>query len=50
MIDSPISDFLFNFSSILLDLERFADGFRFIKYGQKVSFELVENPNSTVQG
>ncbi|KQL21261.1 hypothetical protein AN957_23640 [Cytobacillus solani] len=49
IIDSPISDSFLNFSSILLDTERFPDGFRFLKHGQKVSFELVETPNSTDQ-
>ncbi|MEQ6353532.1 cold shock domain-containing protein [Lysinibacillus sp. M3] len=38
-----------HFSSILPDKERFLNGFRFLKQGQKVSFDLVENPNFTDQ-
>ncbi|MFZ0577177.1 MAG: cold shock domain-containing protein [Psychrobacillus psychrotolerans] len=32
-----------HFSSILPDKERLPNGFRFLKQGQKVSFDLVEN-------
>lgn len=38
-----------HFSSILLDKERFPNAFRFLKQGQKVSFDLLEIPNSTDQ-
>ncbi|TSI02545.1 cold-shock protein [Lysinibacillus sp. BW-2-10] len=38
-----------HFSSILPDNERFSDGLRFLKQGQKVSFDLVVNPESTDQ-
>ncbi|MFJ7840103.1 cold-shock protein [Lysinibacillus sphaericus] len=37
------------FSSILPDKERFPNAFRFLKQGQKVSFDLIEIPNSTDQ-
>ena len=40
---------LVHFSSILPDKERFPNGFIFLKQGQKVSFDLIENPNSTDQ-
>lgn len=39
----------FHFSSILPDKERFLNAFRFLKQGQKVSFDLIEIPNSTDQ-
>ncbi|WP_419958527.1 cold-shock protein [Psychrobacillus psychrotolerans] len=39
----------FHFSSILPDKERLPNGFRFLKQGQKVSFDLVEKPNTTDQ-
>lgn len=38
-----------HFSSILQDKERFPNAFRFLKQGQKVSFDLIEIPNSTDQ-
>ena len=50
MLDGEDGNHVFvHFSSILLDNETFSDGFRFLKQGQKVSFDLVENPNSTDQ-
>jgi len=50
MLDGEDGNHVFvHFSSILLNNERFGDGFRFLKQGQKVSFDLVENPNSTEQ-
>ncbi|WP_312506093.1 cold shock domain-containing protein [Lysinibacillus sp.] len=41
------NDVFVHFCSILP--ERFSDGFRFLKEGQKVSFDLIEKPNSTEQ-
>lgn len=38
-----------HFSSILLDKVRFPDEFRYLKQGQKVSFDLFENPYSSDQ-
>ncbi|MDQ0298256.1 CspA family cold shock protein [Salibacterium salarium] len=50
MLDGEDENHVFvHFSSILPDTSRFSDGFRFLKQGQKVSFELVENPSSTDQ-
>lgn len=50
MLDGEDGNHVFvNFSSILPDNDRFSDGFRFLKQGQKVSFDLVVNPKSTDQ-
>jgi len=50
MLDGEDQNHVFvHFSSILPDNKRFSDGFRFLKKGQKVSFDLIENPNSTDQ-
>ncbi|MGE7909342.1 cold shock domain-containing protein [Lysinibacillus sp. YR326] len=50
MLDGEDGNHVFvHFSSILPDKERFLNGFRFLKQGQKVSFDLVEKPNSTDQ-
>ena len=38
-----------HFSSILSNKEQFPDGYRFLKQGQKVSFDLIEKPNSSDQ-
>jgi len=50
MLDGQDENYVFvHFGSILLDKERFSEGFRFLKEDQKVSFDLIENPNSTEQ-
>jgi len=50
MLDGENENNVFvHFSSILPDNKRFSDGFRFLKQGQKVSFDLIENPKSTDQ-
>lgn len=33
-----------HFSSILPDDERFSEGFRFLRKGQKVAFDLIKKP------
>ncbi|MEK5333321.1 MULTISPECIES: cold-shock protein [unclassified Lysinibacillus] len=38
-----------HFSSVLPNNEKFPDGYRFLKQGQKVSFDLIEQPHSTDQ-
>ncbi|WP_129692218.1 cold-shock protein [Gottfriedia acidiceleris] len=38
-----------HFSSIMPDHIRFPDGYRFLKQGQKVLFDLIEIPGSTDQ-
>ncbi|MFL1996309.1 cold shock domain-containing protein [Lysinibacillus sp. 1P01SD] len=43
------NDVFVHFCSILPDNERFSDGFRFLKEGQKVSFDLIEKANFTEQ-
>ena len=50
MLDGEDTNHVFvHFSSILPDNKRFPDGFSFLKEGQKVSFDLIESPNSTDQ-
>lgn len=50
MLDGEENNFVFvHFSSILPNNERFSSGFRFLKEGQKVMFDLIENPSSTDQ-
>ena len=50
MLDGEDGNHVFvHFSSILPDKGRLPNGFRFLKQGQKVSFDLVKNPNSTDQ-
>jgi len=38
-----------HFSSVLPDNERFPNGYKFLKQGQRVAFELIERPHSTDQ-
>ena len=50
MLDGEDGNHVFvHFSAIILDVEKFSDGFRYLKQGQKVSFDLLINPNSTEQ-
>lgn len=50
MLDGKDGNHVFvHFSSILPDEVRFPDGFRYLKQGQKVSFDLVENLESIDQ-
>ncbi len=50
MLDGEDGNHVFvHFSSILPDSKWFSDGFIFLKQGQKVSFDLVVNPESTDQ-
>lgn len=50
MLDGEDGNHVFvHFSSILPDKERFPNGSIFLKQGQKVSFDLIENSNSTDQ-
>ena len=50
MLDGEDGNHVFvHFSSISPDKEAFLNEFRYLKQGQKVSFDLVENPNSTDQ-
>lgn len=50
MLDGEENNHVFvHFSSILPDNERFPYGTRVLKEGQKVSFDLIEKPNSTDQ-
>ncbi len=50
MLDGKDGNHVFvHFSSIFPCEERFPDGFRFLNQGQRVLFDLVENPNSTDQ-
>ena len=50
MLDGEDGNHVFvHFSSILPDKNRFPDGYTFLKQGQKVSFDLKINPNSTDQ-
>lgn len=50
MLDGEEANHVFvHFSSVLPDKERFPDEFRYLRQGQKVSFDLVENPNSSDQ-
>ncbi|MED3554307.1 cold-shock protein [Cytobacillus praedii] len=50
MLDGKEKNYVFvHFSSILHDKERFPNGYRFLKQGQKVSFDLVKKTNSTNQ-
>lgn len=50
MLDGIDGDHVFvHFSAIVSDEERFPDGFRYLRQGQKVSFDLVVNPNFTDQ-
>lgn len=50
MLDGIDGDHVFvHFAAIIPDEERFPDGFLYLKQGQKVSFDLVLNPNSTDQ-
>ena len=50
MLDGEENNHVFvHFSSIISDNERFSNGFRYLKVGQKVSFDLIENPNSADQ-
>lgn len=50
MLDGEDGNHVFvHFSAISPNHETFTNGFRFLKQGQRVSFDLVENPNSTDQ-
>ena len=50
MLDGEEGNHVFvHFSSILSDNERFPNGYRFLKQGQKVSFDLIEKLNSVDQ-
>lgn len=50
MLDGEEGNHVFvHFSSILPDKEGFPNEFRFLEQGQKVSFDLIENPNSIDQ-
>lgn len=50
MLDGEYGNHVFvHFSSILPDNERFPNGFLFLKQGQRVSFDLLENPHSIDQ-
>lgn len=50
MLDGEDGNHVFvHFSSILPDNKRFLNGYKFLKQGQKVSFDLVVNPESTDQ-
>lgn len=50
MLDGEEGNHVFvHFSSILLDEARFPEGFRYLKQGQKVSFDLHINPDSNDQ-
>ena len=50
MLDGINGNHVFvHFSSIIPDESRFPDGFRYLKQGQKVSFDLVVNSNFTDQ-
>lgn len=50
MLDGEDKNHVFvHFSSILPDNKRFLEGFRYLNEGQRVSFDLIENPNSTDQ-
>jgi len=49
-IDGDTKNFVFvHFSSIMPDQKRFPTGFRFLKRGQKVSFDLIESPGLSDQ-
>jgi CspA family cold shock protein len=44
LLDGENSNYVFvHFSSIIPDEVRFPNGFRYLKQGQKVLFDLVEN-------
>lgn len=50
MLDGENGNHVFvHFGSILPNKVRFPDEFLFLKQGQKVSFDLVESPNSIDQ-
>ena len=50
MLDGEDGNHVFvHFSSISPDKEAFPNEFRYLKQGQKVTFDLIENPNSTDQ-
>lgn len=50
MLDGKDESHVFvHFSSIVPDLIRFPNGYRFLKQGQKVFFDLIETPGSTDQ-
>jgi len=50
MLDGIDGDHVFvHFGAIIPDADRFPDNFRYLKQGQKVSFDLLINPNSTDQ-
>ncbi|MEZ7172978.1 cold-shock protein [Sporosarcina sp. OR05] len=50
MLDGEDGNHVFvHFSAISPDNEAFNNGFRYLIQGQRVSFDLVENPNSTDQ-
>ncbi len=50
MLDGEDGNHVFvHFSAILPDKVRFSDEFRYLKQGQKVSFDLVEKPKSIDQ-
>jgi CspA family cold shock protein len=50
MLDGEDGNHVFvHFSSISPDKEAFSNEFRYLKQGQKVSFDLVKKPNSTDQ-
>lgn len=47
MLDGEDGNHVFvHFSSILPDKKRFSEGVRFLKQGQKVSFDLIKKPYS----
>ncbi|WML44380.1 cold shock domain-containing protein [Neobacillus sp. PS3-40] len=50
MLDEEDGNHVFvHFSQITPDKVRFPNGFRFLKQGQRLLFELVENPGSLDQ-
>ncbi|AXI00966.1 cold-shock protein [Sporosarcina sp. PTS2304] len=50
MLDGEDGNLVFvHFSSISPNEEVFPNEFRYLKQGQKVSFDLIENPNSPDQ-
>ena len=50
MLDGEDGNHVFvHFSSILPDKVNFPDEYRNLKQGQKVSFDLIKNPNSSDQ-
>ncbi|MFB5194614.1 cold-shock protein [Neobacillus sp. KR4-4] len=50
MLDGEDGNYVFvHFGSILHDEARFPNGFRYLKQGQKVLFDLIENSGSVDQ-